>query len=152
MKPLGLLIVCFVLTLVGLAVFTAYDGSASATQVGGMPVVALGADKGAWIAFGGVGVLVLGAGIGVVSLGICGGGILIGTGQLAGGLIALGQAGLGVLLFLGQVGFGLQVGAQGGLGWRRWTQGNNRDEAYFRSMWGELSEVLSPRSKGRSKP
>lgn len=143
MKPLFLLIGCFLLTLAALAIFTEYHQGQAVTRVAGLPVVAFGSDSGAWLAFGGVGVLVLGAGIGVVSLGLYGGGILFATGQLCAGLLAMGQLGLGIILFLGQVGAGLQVGAQGGLGFRRWTQGNDRDEAYFRSMWEELKEVLA---------
>lgn len=144
MKSPILLVVCFALALAGLALFTDYHRGETLTRVAGLPVISFGANDGAWLAFGGLGVLVIGVGLGVVSLSIYGAGILFATGQLAVGLTALGQLGLGFFLFLGQVGAGLHVGAQGGLGFRRWTQGNNRDESYFRSLWGEVGELLTP--------
>ena len=143
MKQLALLISCFAVTVAGLAFFTEYQNALSLTRVGGLPSIGIGPEGGAWLSIFGAGVLVIGGGAGVVSIGIYGAGILFATGQLAVGLVAMGQLGLGLLLYLGQLGVGLQVGGQGGLGWRRWIQDNNRDEAYFRSMWAEIAEVLS---------
>ena len=53
---------------------------------------------------GGKGVLVLGAGVGVVAITLYGAGVLFATGQIAVGGIAIGQAGAGFSFFLGQLG------------------------------------------------
>lgn len=76
------------------------------TEILGMRVTAIGSGEPAWIALGGVGVIVLGAGFGVVAFTLYGAGVLFATGQLAGGLIAFGQLAVGLLFFVAQLGFG----------------------------------------------
>ncbi len=80
----------------------------------------------AWLSVGaGVGVLVVGlAGAGVVSFTLYGAGLLFSTGQLTVGLIALGQLGVGLILFLGQVGGGLVGAGQAVGGGLVWGQGS----------------------------
>lgn len=77
------------------------------TEILGMRVVAIGSGEPAWIAMGGVGVIVLGVGFGVVAFTLYGAGVLFATGQLAGGLIAFGQLAVGLLFFVAQLGFGI---------------------------------------------
>ena len=99
-----------------------------------------------WIAMGGTGVIVLGAGVGLVALTWIGGGVLFATGQLSGGLIAFGQLGIGLIGFAAQVGTGLVGMGQGGLGLYTVTQGGSRNEAgkaFLKSLSAELNEILT---------
>lgn len=77
----------------------------------GLPVVSHNPDVVGWLAMG-RGVVVVGAGVGVVAYTIYGAGLLFATGQLAVGLIATGQVGAGPTLFLGQAGAGLLAAGQ----------------------------------------
>ncbi len=69
-----------------------------------------------WLVFGGTGVLVLGAGVGVVEIGLYGVGLLFATGQLSAGLIGIGQLTFGLVFFLGQVGVGATGAGQMAIG------------------------------------
>ncbi len=78
------------------------------TDVLGLRAVSFGG-KGsgpAWLAFGDEGVLVLGAGFGLVEIGVAGVGILFATGQVSAGLFAIGQLSFGLLGVIAQLGFG----------------------------------------------
>jgi hypothetical protein len=63
--------------------------------------------KPAWLSVGGVGVLCLGGGTGVVTIGFYGVGLLFAVGQMAAGSIAIAQLGFGLVFALVQVGAGL---------------------------------------------
>jgi hypothetical protein len=74
----------------------------------GMPAVHLGSKSAepAWLAFGGKGVLVLGAGFGLVEIGMAGVGVFFAVGQAAVGLFAVGQLAVGLVGVIGQLAFG----------------------------------------------
>jgi hypothetical protein len=140
MVGLGKILGCVLLTVLGLAIFTQYDGASSVSQIAGYPVISV-AQKApvGLIAIGqfqarGV-IVVAQVGWGVVSVVQGGVGLLFGLGQAVGGLVVVAQVGLGLLFFLGQVGFGLQ-----GLGQ---AAGINRGLAYFKEMNAEFNQLLS---------
>ena len=118
------------------------------TVLFGMPVIGSSMEQPSWISAGGQGVIVLGAGVGLVEFGIYGVGILFATGQVCGGLIAFGQAAFGLLFFcaqlglgftgIGQLAIGLQVIGQGELG--------PNGQAFFERMTSDLNELLRFRS------
>lgn len=91
------------------------DGnSRSRATVLGIRVVSIGVDEPAWLQVGGsdpeVGPsgLVIGlGGVGFVTYGVYGAGILFATGQLAVGLFAIGQLAVGVVFVICQLGAGL---------------------------------------------
>ena len=101
------LVLCAVLivTFLGFFFFPTVDGR-SAETVAGMAVVCLGSNTPCWLTLGaGPGVVVVGmGGVGLVSFTLYGAGLLLGTGQVAAGGIAIGQAGFGASAFLGQIG------------------------------------------------
>lgn len=115
------------------------------TEVFGMPVVAVAAEEPAWIALGGVGVIVLGVGFGVVAFTLYGAGVFFATGQLAGGLIAFGQLAVGLLFFAAQLGVGITgVGqlAVGGLVAGQVPVGFD-GEAFLRRMDQDVARMLT---------
>jgi hypothetical protein len=91
----------------------------------------------------GSGVMVLGGGVGVISIGVIGLGLLFGVGQLACGAIAFGQVGLGAVLFCGQAGLGLTGLAQGAAALERFTQEDKSGRAFFEALNEEVSECLT---------
>ena len=118
------------------------------TVLFGMPVVGSSMDDPSWISAGGEGVLVLGAGVGLVEFGLYGVGILFATGQACAGLLAFGQAAFGLFFFcaqlglgftgVGQLAIGLQVIGQGELG--------PNGQEFFERMTADLGELLRFRS------
>lgn len=114
------------------------------SEIWGMPVVAVGGEEPAWIALSGVGVIVLGAGFGVVAFTLYGAGVLFATGQLAAGLFAFGQLAAGLVCFVAQLGFGASgVGqlAIGGLVWGQAPVGLDGEE-FLKQMNRDVSELL----------
>ncbi|HJK89624.1 MAG TPA: hypothetical protein RMH85_05530 [Polyangiaceae bacterium LLY-WYZ-15_(1-7)] len=100
-----LLLIPIVVTAVGMALLTDTEGGLAKEAAFGMPLVGYGnMSAWSWISMGGKGVLVLGAGVGVVAITLYGAGVLFATGQIAVGGIAIGQAGAGFSFFLGQLG------------------------------------------------
>jgi hypothetical protein len=86
------------------------DAGVSSTQVLGIPVLGVGTEEICWLSLGaGYGVLFVGlAGVGVVAIALAGGGgLLFGSGQLSCGLIAMGQLAVGVVFTLAQLGVGM---------------------------------------------
>ena len=119
-----------VLVVVGAVVVTALGLYAHSRAGGGYPVELLGYpvtnDSNhdfAWISLGGTGWLVLGAGVGVVEIGVFGIGALFATGQACAGGIAIGQAAAGVTFVVAQLGVGLTGYVQGGAGGYMRAQG-----------------------------
>lgn len=87
------------------------------TVILGMPTIGAGTQaRPAWIALGGFGVIVLGAGVGIVAFTIAGAGALFATGQIAVGLVAFGQAAVGLVCFFAQLGVGMMGGGQVAIG------------------------------------
>jgi hypothetical protein len=147
MKRFVLLSVIIVITTVILALTTEMgsSGSISETRILGAPVVTLADDTFSWIAFGaGAGVIVLGAGVGVVAFTVIGAGLLFGTGQVTAGCIAMGQAGLGLVAFLGQAGTGLVGAGQVVIGALGWAQGRLAmdGEQFIKDLNADLNETL----------
>ena len=136
-----------ILTLIVLVVSILFYITADETAVVlGMPLINASQPDPAWIALGGTGVIVIGAGVGLIALTWIGGGVLFATGQLSGGLIAFGQLGIGLIGFAAQVGTGLVGMGQGGLGLYTVTQGGSRNEAgkaFLKSLSAELNEILT---------
>lgn len=135
MKNFVILAVLIVVTTAALGFTTemAVSGTTSRTRVLGAPVASLGEADFSWISIGaGSGVIVLGAGVGVVAFTLIGAGLLFGTGQVTAGFIA-GQAGTG-LVGAGQV----VVGALG------WAQGRLAmdGEEFIKSFNKDLNETL----------
>lgn len=118
------------------------------TVLFGMPVIGSSMDQPSWIAAGGEGVIVLGAGVGLVEFGMYGVGILFATGQACAGLIAFGQAAFGLLFFAGQLGLGLTGVGQLAVGAQVVGQGelgpNGRE--FLERMSADLDELLRFRS------
>lgn len=143
------IVACLVVTTLGLALFTHYQDGVSVSRFLGYPVAAV-AQKSPMglIALGQVdarGVIVLAQnGYGLVTVAQGGVGILFGVGQLMAGTVAIAQVGLGLLFFLGQMGFGFSGTGQ--------LAGYSRGGEYFKEMSAEFNELLSFRSKPRSKP
>jgi len=126
----------------GLFLLTYDDGG---LVLGMRPVcMGAGADQPCWITGGGFGVLALGAGVGVVAIGLYGAGLLFATGQLAAGLLVVGQLAIGVVGFLGQVATGLVGMGQGGVGALTVTQGGDNAEgkAFLKQLSAEMGEAL----------
>ena len=113
------LMVVLLVTFLGFFFFPTNESGQSEESIAGMPVVCLGdaesdmdpdtnpiGSNACWLTLGaGTGVVVVGiGGFGVVSLTLYGVGLLFATGQLAAGGIAFGQAGFGLSFFLGQAG------------------------------------------------
>lgn len=101
----GVLIVTFL----GFFLFPTPNDGKSAEEVLGMPVVCLGtedASEPCWLTLGaGEGVVVVGiGGFGLVAFTFYGVGLLLGTGQLAAGGITIAQVGFGGSFLLGQAG------------------------------------------------
>ncbi len=136
-----------ILTLIVLVVSILFYITADETAVVlGMPLINASQPDPAWIALGGTGVIVIGAGVGLIALTWIGGGVLFATGQVSGGLIAFGQLGIGLIGFAAQVGTGLVGMGQGGLGLYTVTQGGSRNEAgkaFLKSLSAELNEILT---------
>jgi hypothetical protein len=124
------------------------------TVLFGMPVIGSSMEAPSWITTGGQGVIVLGAGVGLVEFGMYGVGILFATGQACAGLIAFGQAAFGLLFFcaqlglgftgLGQLAIGIQVIGQGELG--------PNGAEFFTRMNTDLNALLRFRSAPPAAP
>ena len=148
MVGLAKILGCVIVTTLGLALFTHYEGGQSVTHVLGYPVVAV-AQKSptGLIAIGQVnarGIIVLGQmGFGLVTVAQGGVGLLFGVGQLMGGVVAIAQVGIGLFFFLGQLGFGAS-----GIGQ---VAGINRGGSYFKEMSAEFGELLSLRRSSRAR-
>ncbi len=118
--------------------------SGAPSVVLGMPVTSAGSTQPAWISVGGAGVIVLGAGYGIVAFTLYGAGLLFATGQLAVGLFAFGQLAIGVLFFVaqlglgicgvGQVAIGFSVVGQGAVGWD--------GESFLSRLSSDLDDIL----------
>lgn len=89
------------------------DATRSRESVLGLRVVSIGSEDPAWLQLGGApslapGVLTVGlGGIGIVTYGLYGAGVLFATGQVAVGLFAIGQLAIGVVFVICQLGAGL---------------------------------------------
>jgi len=113
----------------------------------GMPVACYGnMEDGTfcWITLGGFGVLVLGAGVGLVEIGLIGAGLLFAVGQATVGLIAFGQVVLGPVFYCAQGGLGLVGLGQGGAGLYTIKQGSTGGEGrkFLDQLDEELNELL----------
>ena len=97
-----------------------------------------------WIALGGTGAISFGMGVGLVSYGWVGAGVLFGVGQASAGLIAFGQVAFGPLFFCAQLGGGLMGIGQVAIGGRVVGQGelgyNGAD--YLKDLSARLNEIL----------
>lgn len=84
------------------------DGASTMEPIANLPIVCWGDshESPCWLTIGaGMGVLVVGlGGVGVVCLTLYGAGILFASGQVAAGGIALAQGGVGFSMFIGQAG------------------------------------------------
>jgi len=106
------LILCAVLlvTYLGFFLFPTPKNGQSAEEVAGMPVVCVGTaeDEPCWLTIGaGKGVVLVGmGGVGVVCFALYSFGLLFATGQLAAGGLAIGQVGFAFSFWLGQAGAG----------------------------------------------
>jgi hypothetical protein len=118
------------------------------TVLFGMPVVGSSMEEPSWISVGGQGVIVLGAGVGLVEFGMYGVGILFATGQACAGLIAFGQAAFGLLFFCAQLGLGLTGIGQLAIGIQVIGQGElgPNGAEFFARMSDDLNELLRFRS------
>ncbi len=151
MKRFWILSAFLVVTAVILALTTRLDSAGVArTQYWGMPVVCWAKkDTACWIAMSGQGVIVLGAGVGVVEYGAFGAGILFACGQAAAGLLAFGQAAVGLIFVCAQLGFGLTGLGQLFVG--GWGIGQGRLSAdglaFLKHLNADLDDLLSFRSR-----
>lgn len=138
------------IVLLCLSLAQAPSSSREGVEVAGMPVACIGRPHPCWIAVTGTGVIVLGAGAGVVEFGLYGAGILFGTGQLCVGLIAMGQLGLGLVLFAGQVGGGLLSFGQGVTGWLSVRQGGQQRDGrdFLAALRADLHDLFAWRGRG----
>jgi hypothetical protein len=118
------------------------------TVLFGMPVIGSSMEQPSWISAGGEGVIVLGAGVGLVEFGMYGVGILFATGQACAGLIAFGQAAFGLLFFCAQLGLGLSGMGQLAIGVQVIGQGElgPNGKAFLERMSADLGELLRFRS------
>ncbi len=141
-----MLMAVVIVTLLALSGLSSVQSPETASLLG-MPVVCGPEQAGApcWIAYGGTGVVVLGAGLGLVEFGIGGVGLLFGTGQLAIGLIAMGQVGMGLVFWAGQAGVGLTGIAQGMFGWVTAYQGGESGggRSYLRELSVDIADLCS---------
>ena len=140
-------IVVAVIAIVGLLLWLSVPAGATAF---GMPVACYGnLEDGTtcWITIGGFGVLVLGAGVGIVEIGIIGAGLLFAVGQATAGLIAFGQVVLGPVFFCAQGGLGLAGLGQGGAGLYTISQGRTGGEG--RKFLDQLNEDMNELMKFR---
>jgi hypothetical protein len=130
-----------------LAVLTPTVDGVSATQWFGMPVVGFASDAPAILQVGaGTGVMVVGVGgFGIVCITLYGAGVLFATGQLSAGLLSIGQLSVGVIFLFGQVGGGFIAFGQlvfGGLTGGQVPVGFD-GKAFLRELNAELSRVLA---------
>ncbi|MBO6934447.1 MAG: hypothetical protein JJ863_05720 [Deltaproteobacteria bacterium] len=135
-------------TYLGFFLFPTPNDGQSAEQVAGMPVVCVGAaeEEPCWLTIGaGQGVVLVGmGGAGVVCFALYSVGLLFATGQLAAGGLAIGQVGFGGSFFLGQAGVGpvalgqlvggALVAGQGALG----ASGGD----FLKELSAELNQIL----------
>jgi hypothetical protein len=160
------LAVCGVLVVTYLGFFfypTTAEGK-SPDEIAGMPVVCQGvgsenpleSGQACWLTLGaGRGIVVVGmGGVGVVCFVFYGLGILFATGQLAAGGIAFGQVGLGLSFFFGQAGVapvamgqvvgGAQVVGQGALG--------PNGGPFLKQLSAELNRILGSKKAFEAPP
>jgi hypothetical protein len=145
------------LIVVGVAVVLALitpagDTGADARYLG-MKVVGWGDGDPCWLAMTGKGVLVLGAGVGVVEYGAFGVGILFACGQAAAGLIAFAQGAFGAVFVVAQLGVGLTGMGQLFVG--GWGMGQGRVAAdgkeFLRGLNEDLNDILRLRASRRKR-
>jgi hypothetical protein len=153
-KRFWILSVILVATAAVLALLTPVSGGLSQTVYLDMPVVGWGkTGVTCWIAMGGQGVVVLGAGVGLVEYGVFGAGVLFACGQAAAGLIAFGQAAFGLLFVCAQLGVGLTGLGQLMIG--GWGIGQGRAAAdgmgFLTHLNSDLDDVLRFRSPAPTK-
>jgi hypothetical protein len=144
-KRFWILSAILVATAVILALLTPVVKGLAPTSYLGMPVVGWGKqDTPCWIAMGGQGVVVLGAGVGLVEYGVFGVGLLFACGQAAAGLIAFGQAAFGLIFVCAQLGLGLSGVGQLFIG--GWGIGQGRlaanGEALLKHLDRDLDDIL----------
>ncbi len=138
-------VVVGVVVVTGIAMAITADlgpGRMSASTFLGMPLVGIGASEPCVLALGGTGILVIGAGIGVVAIGIACGGLLFATGQIAGALIAFAQAGIGIVFFGGQAGVAYTGIGQVVLGVHVHCQASSRGKQFMAELNRELGAIL----------
>ena len=109
-----------IVTAIGLGVMTeTVDGVSTMDPIANLPVVCWGeSESPCWLTIGaGMGVLVVGlGGVGVVCLTLYGAGILFASGQIAAGGIAVAQGGVGFSMVIGQAGGGFTALGQVAIG------------------------------------
>jgi hypothetical protein len=153
-KRFWILSAILVATTVLLAVCTQM-GDGAVTRYLGMPVVAWGNfEDSSWIAMGGKGVIVLGAGFGLVEYGLYGAGALFACGQVAGGLLAFGQLAVGPIFVCGQLVFGMLGLGQVFVGGWGIGQGKLAKDgmALLKHLDEDLDDVLRFRSRRSQTP
>ena len=138
-KLVGLIIV----TVLGLVIFTEYEGGKSVSTIFGYPVVAVGQHSPVGViaigqAFAKGVIVIAQAGGGLICFAQGGIGILFGIGQAQVGLVNAAQVGIGVLFFVGQGGLSFQ-----GVGGVFYSPG----EKYLSEMNKEFNEILALKRK-----
>ena len=148
MKRFVIVAVIIVVTalVLGLSAERAPGSTQSITHFLGAPVVSLAEGGWAWLSLGaGTGVLVIGVGgAGLVTFTLAGAGLFFGTGQITAGMMCMGQAGLGIVLFLGQAGTGLVGAGQVVIGLLGWAQGRaaKDGEEFIRKLNDDVNDLL----------
>lgn len=147
-----ILFAVLLVTYLGFFLFPTPNDGRSAEEVAGMSVVCVGAaeEEPCWLTIGaGKGVVLVGmGGAGVVCFALYSVGLLFATGQLAAGGLTIGQVGFGGSFFLGQAGVGpvalgqvvggALVAGQGALG--------ARGGDFLKELSGELNQILGKRA------
>ena len=143
-----ILFAVLLVTYLGFFLFPTPNDGRSAEEIAGMPVVCVGTAEEApcWLTIGaGQGVVLVGmGGAGIVCFALYSVGLLFATGQLAAGGLTNAQVGYGGSFFLGQVGVGpvahgqlvggALVAGQGALG----ASGGD----FMKELSGELNQIL----------
>ena len=149
MRVLLVALACIV-TAIGLGIMTeTVDGVSTMAPIANLPVVCWGESETlCWLTIGaGTGILVVGiGGVGVVCLTLYGAGILFASGQVAAGGIALGQGGIGVTMFIGQAGGAFTALGQVAVGAIADGQGalGVAGIPFFTRLNVELNQILTP--------
>jgi len=150
-----ILFAVLLVTYLGFFLFPTPNNGKSVEEVAGMPVVCVGTseDEACWLTLGaGKGVVLVGmGGVGVVCFALYSVGILFATGQLAAGGLTIGQVGFAGTFFIGQAGagpvaFGQVVGGaiadgQGSLG--------AKGAPFLKELSADLNRILG---KGGESP
>ena len=110
----------------------------------GIPVTNVSSSDFAWIAVDGRGFVVLRMGVGFVTFGFVGVGLLFAVGQACAGGIAIGQGALGLTFVLGQLAFGWSGFGQLAIGGHMRGQGVvGKDKGMLRALDAWLGRTLS---------